>query len=282
MIALVFSILQPIENAVQWVLERFHYNLHLPWAWAIVATTITVRIILVPLTVRQIHSMQAMQKHGPALKELQKKYKGDRQKLSEEQMKFFRENNINPAASCLPLVAQLPVFFSLYLVLKHFNKHLPPGDLSWLHIVPNIADKASSHWSGYLLLAIYAVSQILSTWFMSTTMDKSQRYIMMVVPLIFITFIARFPVGLVLYWVTTNLWTVGQGVITRRLVPRTPLPPGTGPFGPKRTSRNPPKDGGENGNAASAPADEEAAKPVKPAPPAGPRRVKRKKGGGRR
>jgi YidC/Oxa1 family membrane protein insertase len=281
-LALVFSILSPIENAVQWLLERFHYNLHLPWAWAIVATTISVRILLVPLTVRQIHSMQAMQRHGPALKELQKKYKGDRQKLSEEQMKFFKEHNINPAASCLPLVLQLPIFFSLYLVLKHFAKHLPPGDLSWLYIVPNIAAKANSHWSGYLLLAIYAVSQILSTFFMSATMDKSQRTIMMIVPLIFITFIAHFPVGLVLYWVTTNLWTVGQGIVTRRLVPKTPLAPAV-PAGPKRSSRTPPK---ELEAAAEVEPDEveapvEQPKPAKPAPPSGPRRVKRKKGGAR-
>jgi YidC/Oxa1 family membrane protein insertase len=264
---LVFSILQPLEDAVRWILDRFHYNLHLPWAWAIVATTILVRIVLVPLTVRQIHSMQSLQRHAPEMKEIQKKYKGDRQKLNEELMKFYKENNINPAASCLPLVAQLPVFFSLYLVLKHFSKHLPPGDLSWLYIVPNIAAKASSHWSGWLLLGVYAVSQILSTFFMSTTMDKAQRGIMMVVPLIFISFIARFPVGLVIYWVTTNLWTVGQGLITRRLVPKTPLPT----FGAKRTSRTPPKDDPPAGT---------AAKPEPPKrPPQPPRRVKRKKGG---
>src|SRR5579864_1320233 len=96
--------------------------------------------------------------------------------------------------------------------------------------------KADSHWSGFLLLAIYAGSQVLSSYFMSTTMDKTQRRIMMVVPLIFITVVARFPTGLVLYWVTTNLWTVGQGLITRRLVPKTPAPA----FGPKRTSRTAP------------------------------------------
>src|SRR5471032_2968435 len=187
-------------------MHRFHDNLGLPWAWAIVATTIVVRIVLVPLTVRQIHSMQAMQKHAPEMKEIQKKYKGDRQKLNEELMKFYKENKINPAASCLPLVAQLPVFFSLYLVLKHFNRHLPKNaNLSWLHVVPNIAAKADSHWSGFVLLAIYASSQVLSTYFMSATMDKMQRRLMMVVPLVFITVIARFPAGLVLYWVTTNL-----------------------------------------------------------------------------
>jgi YidC/Oxa1 family membrane protein insertase len=271
---IVASFLQPLENAVSWILDRFHYQLHLPWAWAIVATTIAVRILLVPLTVRQIHSMQAMQRHAPALKELQKKYKGDRQKLSEEQMKFFKEHNINPAASCLPLVAQLPVFFSLYLVLKHFNRNLPKNaDLSWLHIVPSIAAKASSHWSGLLLLGVYAISQILSTYFMSATMEKSQRYVMMVVPLIFITFIARFPTGLVLYWVTTNLWTVGQGVITRRLVPKTPAPAAGADAGTRRTSRTPPK---------AVEAEAVAAKPAKPATPPPPRRVKRKKGGARR
>ena len=98
------------------------------------------RICLVPLTVKQIHSMQALQAHAPEMKEIQKKYKGDRQKLNEEMMKFYKENNINPAASCLPLLAQLPVFFALYFVLKDFSKHPPPGPLGWLGIVPSIAD----------------------------------------------------------------------------------------------------------------------------------------------
>src|SRR5207248_11440023 len=113
--------------------------------------------------------------------EIQRKYKGDRQKLNEELMKFYKENKINPAASCLPLAAQFPVFIPLYLVLRHFSKHLPcslhpatlcvsPGDFGWLQGVTNIAAKADSHWSGYLLLVIYAGSQVLSTYFMSATM----------------------------------------------------------------------------------------------------------------
>src|SRR5579862_6682060 len=214
-----------LEHVMKSILDFFHSNVGLPWAWSIVAVTIVVRIALVPLTVRQIHSMQALQRHAPQMKEIQKKYKGDRQKLNEELMKFYRENNINPAASCLPLLAQFPIFIALYFTLRHFTKHVPKGaDLSWLHIVPSIAARADSHWSGYLLLVIYAGSQILSTYFMSATMDKAQRAIMMVVPLVFITVIARFPAGLVLYWVTTNLWTVGQGLITRRLMPKTPAP----------------------------------------------------------
>ena len=139
-------------------------------------TTIVVRILLVPLTVRQIHSMQSLQKHAPEMKEIQRKYKGDKQKQHEELMRFYKENHINPAASCLPFVAQLPVFISLYLVLKHFSKHIPPGsDLSWLHFVPDITAKADSHWSGFVLLAVYAASQISSTYFMSQQMDKTQR-----------------------------------------------------------------------------------------------------------
>ncbi len=224
---LVFSILAPLENAVTWVLDRFHYNLGLHLGLGDRrARRSSSGSSLVPLTVRQIHSMQSLQKHAPEMKEIQRKYKGDKQKQQEELMRFYKENHINPAASCLPFVAQLPVFISLYLVLKHFSKHIPPGsDLSWLHFVPDITAKADSNWSGFVLLAVYAASQISSTYFMSQQMDKTQRTIMMVLPLVFITVIAHFKVGLVIYWVTTNLWTVGQGLVTRRLVPRTAVGP---------------------------------------------------------
>jgi YidC/Oxa1 family membrane protein insertase len=281
---MLFSILSPLENAVRWVLDRFHDNLGLTWAWAIVGTTILVRIILVPLTVRQIHSMQALQKHAPEMKEIQRKYKGDKQKQQEELMKFYRENHINPAASCLPLVAQLPVFFSLYLVLKDFTKHVPPGsDLSWLYFVPNITAKADSHWSGYVLLAVYAGSQISSTYFMSQQMDKTQRRIMMLLPLVFITVIAHFKVGLVIYWVTTNLWTVGQGLVTRRLVPKTAA--SAVASGPKRSSRAAPAPAAvaEQPAPTNGANDKSAAPPrAKRTTPAQPRRVKRNRGHGRR
>ena len=218
---LIFSILSPLENVMQSILDFFHGSVGLPWAWSIVALTILTRIVLVPLTVRQIHSMQALQAHAPEMKAIQQKYKGDRTKLNEELMKFYKENNINPAASCLPLLAQFPVFIALYFTLKHGTKHITG---SWLHVVPNISDKATAHWSGFVLLAIYAGSQIASTYFMGTTMDKTQRTIMMFLPLVFLTVVSRFPTGLILYWMTTNLWTVGQGLVTRRLVPKAAKP----------------------------------------------------------
>ncbi len=258
-------LLQPLEHLLRHVLNGLH-SVGLPWAWSIVGLTLMVRVLLVPLTVKQIHSMQNMQAHAPEMKELQRKYKGDRQKLNEELMKFYKEKNINPASSCLPLVAQIPVFIGLFYTLRAFAREphsQHPGSLSWLHFVPNIAQHADKHWSGFILLAIYVTSQLASTYFMSGTMQQSQRVLMMVLPFAFIPFILRFPTGLVLYWMTTNLWTVGQGLITRRLIPKV-----APPTGPKRSSRTPPKEVRE----------EAASVVVEPPKPSGqPRRVKKKK-----
>jgi YidC/Oxa1 family membrane protein insertase len=266
MIVYSIPVISQLETVMRHVLNFFHASLGLPWAWAIVATTIVVRMILVPLTIKQIHSMQALQKHAPQMKEIQKKYKHDRQKQNEELMKFYRENNINPAASCLPMLLQLPVFIALYYTLKHFTF---TGNLSFLHFIPSIKDGTTAHWGGYVLLVIYVASQMASSFFMMTTTDKMQRTLFMVMPVFFVFIIARFPTGLVLYWVTTNLWTVGQGLITRRLVARTPAPAAE-----KRSSRTPPKDDGSSGNGATP-----EPPPPKPAPSASqrPRQVRRKK-----
>jgi YidC/Oxa1 family membrane protein insertase len=268
---IVFSPLTPLEDILRHALNWLHATIGLPWAWSIVVLTVLVRIALVPLTVRQIHSMQSMQAHMPEMKAIQQKYKQDKKRQQEELMKFYRENKINPAASCLPILFQIPIFFALYFVLRNFSHHPPKGSLSWLHIVPNIADHANAHWSGYLLLVIYAASQVSSTYFMSATMDKTQRYLMMALPIFFITFLLRFPMGLVIYWVTTNLWTVGQGLVTRRLAPK---PGAAAPPGPKRSSRTPPKEA-QDGAATSAAAEPEPEPP--PRAQTQPRKVKRKK-----
>jgi YidC/Oxa1 family membrane protein insertase len=266
-------IFSQLEGVMKHVLNFFHSSIGLPWAWSIVATTVVVRMILVPLTIRQIHSMQNLQKHAPQMKEIQKKYKQDRQKQNEELMKFYRENNINPAASCLPMLAQLPVFIALYYTLKHFNENfgIKPNshvDLSFLHFIPSISDHTTSHWGGFVLLFVYVASQMASSFFMMTTTDKMQRVLFMVMPLFFVFVIAHFPAGLVLYWVTTNLWTVGQGLITRRLVGKTPAP-----VIERRSSRTPPKDDGSSGNGAKS----EAQPPQPPSASQRPRQVRRKK-----
>ena len=284
MIFAIANPLRPIENIMTTVLEWIHSTMGLPWAWAIIVLTLMVRIVIVPLTVKQIRSMQHLQAHAPELKALQQKYKHDKQRMNEEVMKFYRENKINPAASCLPVLIQIPVFISLYYVLKDFEKEVfpqyPGSDLGWLGIVPNITTSITDHWSGWLLLSIYVVSQVASTYFMSTTMDPRQRWIFMALPLVFVLFIvnASFPVGLLLYWVTTNLWTVGQGLITRRLVPKTPVG-----LIEKKSSRTPPRDdpGGGDGGGNGARPEPDAPKPA-PARAQQPRKVRRKKKAGRR
>ncbi|MDP8910805.1 MAG: YidC/Oxa1 family membrane protein insertase [Actinomycetota bacterium] len=271
------SPLAPLEDLLRTVLDWLHGTVGLPWAWSIVGLTVIVRMLLVPLTVRQIHSMQAMQRHAPQMKEIQRKYKADKQRRNEELMKFYKENQINPASSCLPLLAQIPIFIALFYVLRSFSDNPPGGqaavnrgEFGWLDLVPNIAEHADAiGWPGYLLLAIYAGSQVASTLLMSTTLqNKAQRNMMLALPLLFLPFVKNFPTGLVLYWMTTNVWTVGQGLITRRLVPKTPAPP------PKRSSRAPRSDetdaDGGDGAKAHAPEREPAVAPA-------PRKVKRKK-----
>jgi YidC/Oxa1 family membrane protein insertase len=281
MISILYAIpiISTLERFARDALNWIHTTFGIPWAWSIVVLTVIVRMLLVPLTVKQIHSMQNLQRFAPQMKEIQKKYKGDKQKQNEELMKFYRENNINPAASCLPMLAQLPVFISLYYALKQFAKHPPPGDMSWLHFVPNITWHTTSFWGGYVLLVVYVASQMASTLFMSATADKTQRYLFMIMPLVFVFVIARFPAGLVLYWVTTNLWTVGQGLITRRLMPRPAAPE-------KRTSRSAPKaepsDESDDSSGNGASPKPPAPKPQPSAKAAPPRKVRRKKGAGRR
>jgi YidC/Oxa1 family membrane protein insertase len=276
---IVAGILSPIENALAWLLEHLHDSVGLSWGWSIVALTVIVRVALVPIMVKQIHSMQRMQAHLPEMKEIQQKYKGDRQRLNEELMKFYKENEINPAASCLPMLVQIPVFFALYFVLRNFSSHTdaPASALGWL-IVPNITEKVTSNWYEWVLLVLYLGSQVGYAYFGTPpNIPRSQRILFMVVPFFILPFVSRFPVGLLIYWMTTNLWTVGQGIITRRMVPK-PVPP------PKRSSRTPPKeettptDGGTP-TPAPAPAQAAAVRSGSNAP----RRVKRKKKrGGRR
>jgi YidC/Oxa1 family membrane protein insertase len=266
---IVGGILTPLENVLTDVLKWLHETGGLSWAWSIVALTVIVRILLVPVAIRQIHSMQSLQMHAPEMKAIQQRYKADRQKQSEELMKFYKENKINPYASCLPIVFQIPIFISLFYVLRHAEKQTftDGSSLHWLGLV-DITEPVKSGW-GPVLIAVYVASQLLSTYLMSTSMQsKAQRYMILVLPVAFLPFILRFPSGLMVYWLTTNLWTTGQGIVTRRQMPRPVTPP-------KRSSRTPPKEEPEpagNGESATPP-------PSSRASTAAPRRVKRKRSG---
>jgi YidC/Oxa1 family membrane protein insertase len=236
---------------------------------------VIVRVLLVPVAIRQIHSMQSLQIHAPEMKAIQQRYKNDRQKQSEELMKFYKENKINPYASCLPIVFQIPIFISLFFVLRDFEKEIfpqfPASSLEWLGLV-DITEPTKDGW-GPVLIAVYVASQLTSTYLMSTSMQsQAQRIMIMVLPIVFLPFILGFPSGLMIYWLTTNLWTTGQGIVTRRLMPR-PVAPG------KRSSRTPPKEATEP--AVSTNGEQAAAAQTTSRSGGAPRRVKRKRGGGR-
>jgi YidC/Oxa1 family membrane protein insertase len=269
------SVLTPLEDLLTWALTGLHDSVGLTWAWSIVALVVIVRMLLVPLTVRQIHSMQNLQAHAPEMKAIQQKWKHDKQRMNQEMMAFYKENQINPASSCLPIVAQIPVFLGLFFVLRDFEDEIlsqpqyKGSSTEWLGLIDIIEDTKEG-W-GPLLIVLYGLSQLTSSYLMSQNMQPAQRALLLILPIAFIPFVLNFPSGLMLYWLTTNLWTTGQGLITRRLTPK-PQPP------PKRSSRTPPK--GETAAADGAAPPAEAKKPA--GTPQRVRKVKKKKKGGAR
>jgi YidC/Oxa1 family membrane protein insertase len=248
------NIFQPLIDVFQQVLSFFH-GLGFSWGFSIVLLTICVRVVLLPLTVKQFGSMRRMQHLQPQMKAIQQKYKEDKQRQQEEMMKFYRENDVNPLGSCLPLVAQLPVFISLfYMLRKNLRTDICPGiqhvhQLSLIsHGMSAAAAKASApiacgpvpaaHFlfidditntahgaTLVILLVLYVGTQVLSTMLMSApTMDKTQRRMMMLMPLIFVFFVIRFPAGLIVYWITTNTWTMAQQYTLKRMMGPPPAP----------------------------------------------------------
>jgi YidC/Oxa1 family membrane protein insertase len=115
--------LQPLIDVFKAVLVFFHDNVGLGWGFSIVVLTIIIRALLLPLALKQFRSMQSLARHQPEMKKLQDRYKGDKDRLNQEMMKFYRENKINPLASCFPLLAQIPVFISLFYMLRKDLRH---------------------------------------------------------------------------------------------------------------------------------------------------------------
>ena len=195
------------------------------WSWglAIIGLTIIVRLILFPLTWKQFASAQAMQAIQPKIKELQKKHKNDRGKLQQETMALYQEHRVNPFASCLPLLLQLPVFISLYAAIKGLGPLSAPVYQPSVEALNNASFLWIPHLGNpdpyYILLILYVVTQLISTELMLVTQsDKTQKMIMRAMPIMFVFFLWKFPAGLFVYWVTTNVWTIGQQLLIRKMM----------------------------------------------------------------
>src|SRR5437763_392391 len=269
------------------------------WGFAIVGLTVVIRTVLVPLTYKQLKAMQEMQRLAPQINALKEKYKEDKQRQQQELMKFYQQHKINPLASCLPLLLQLPVFISLFYMLRtDLKKHIcgeqmatayhhahhageslhqfiektscdtvAPGSAKFLFL-PDITAKATGAALAVLII-LYVGSQVASTLVATATADPNQRRLMLLLPVVFVIILYRYPAGLLVYWITTNLWTIGQQFLIKRHMPP-PAPTGKAAKespGKQRSILRPALAGGGGGAAASAGgSDGKAEKPANAAP----------------
>jgi YidC/Oxa1 family membrane protein insertase len=255
------SILNPLFEAVAWVIMRIHAWLSVPfgassgWAWglSIVILVMLMRLIMVPLFVKQVRSQRKMQAHMPQLQELRKRYKNDKQRLNEETMKFYKENGINPLGGCLPLVAQLPVFWALFNVLRAIADWQPGTIPKYGLTVPvvesareahifgaSLADKflfpvAGESLSSRIVILVFVLVSAATTYMTMRQSQKRgmmqqgpvdpdnpaanmQKYMMYIAPFFALSGL-YWQFGLVIYWVTTNVWTLGQQHVLFRNLP---------------------------------------------------------------
>jgi YidC/Oxa1 family membrane protein insertase len=216
------NVLQPLIDGADWILLRLH-DAGFSWGLSIILMTVIIRLAIVPLTIRQIRSMNALRELQPQIKVIQEKYKDNRQQMNQAMMRFYQENKVNPLASCLPLLLQLPVFMSLFYLLRgvEFRDRLEAsGEQSFLFI-NDLAHRAHSV-DLVILMILFVGSQLASTLVISVTADKTQQRIMLLLPLFFAFLIPNFPAGLILYWITTNFWTLGQQLVVRKIWPPPP------------------------------------------------------------
>lgn len=213
-----------LEGPLESFLIFLNHQGGLTIGWAIVALTIVVRLILLPLFISQYRSARRMQEVAPLMKEIQKRYKNDKRRQQEEMMKLFQDHRVNPFGSCLPIVFQAPIFIALFFVLRDFTKENDiEGTLSFMGIIPNVEEQFRDlGWRAAVLAVIYGCSQLLATevgFATSPQVSEMQRKIFRALPIFIVGGLFLYPnvpAGLILYWLTTNLWTCGQQVVLKR------------------------------------------------------------------
>lgn len=205
---LLSKIFGPLTGLISDVLESFH-SWGAPWWLSIVLLTILVRAVLFPLTVRQVKNMRAMQELKPDMDSIRARYKDDRQKQQEAIMRLYKERRVNPLTGFLPVLVQIPVFVTMYQVIRNHEETFPSfasGGLLWFMDLTR-ADP-------YFILPVLSASILFAAGGISSrNVDPGQRKMMRLMPIVFTAFIARFPAGLFVYWVTSNTVTLVQNYL---------------------------------------------------------------------
>lgn len=205
------------------IIVFFHDTVGLGWGPSIVALVFTVRLAILPLSLKQIKSMRAMSELAPHIKAIQQKYKDDKQRQQQEMMRFYQENEINPLASCLPLLLQLPVFISLYYMLKgaSFQQDVassPPE--GWLFI-NSLIEPPNPTAVTVTLIVLFIATQLAAGLAMTVRgqgVEGPQKFIVFGLPFLFAPFVASFDAGLSVYWISTNIWTFMQQQLVYKMM----------------------------------------------------------------
>src|SRR5687768_10128512 len=202
MIIPIANVLQPLIDVAHEILKFWHDTVGLSWGGAIIGLTVVVRLAILPLTFKQVRSMQDLQRLQPEMKRIQERYKEDRQRMNQEMMKLYQEHKVNPLSSCLPILLQLPFFIALFYLLRgdEFQSDIK-GAESFLFI-DNLAEPATGVVLA-VLIVLYVTTQLISGLVSTATADPTQRRIMLALPFIFVIFILSFETGLIVYWITT-------------------------------------------------------------------------------
>jgi YidC/Oxa1 family membrane protein insertase len=220
------DVLSPLIDACEAVLKFWHGligNGPNSWGWSIILLTFTVRIFILPLTFKGVKSMQRLQTLQPEIKRIQQRYKDDRQRMNQEVMAFYQREKVNPLGSCLPLLLQIPFFIALFYLLRSDSFQDDIANNPGFFAIDNLAEKVTGDpvLLGSLIV-LYVATQLAATAVTAFSADPMQRRIMLALPFVFVIFIINFEAGLILYWITTNVWTIGQQLLVRKLYPKPP------------------------------------------------------------